>query len=367
MTYAPTTRHHKIIRDYAISLAFWLTTSLLVAWQQHTLATAQRLVITLDDLFVLQAVRYLSIALLTPPLFYIVERWPAKSILRAAAYGIGFVPFSIAFAVIRWCLRAPWIEQVKSWGPRTFGNLVTLSYATFADVLLVYLAIVLAAHAYTYFAISQGQAIERLELRRALAQSELNALKVQLHPHFLFNTLQGISTLIDSDGATAKRMLVKLAHLLRSALKHGSCDLVPFSEEIEFLESYLTLEAMRLGERLQVRWDISPAARAALIPQLILQPLIENAIVHGVACSREGGWIAIEADCSASQLQVRICNSVTGRAESGMGLGIPNTQSRLQYLYGGEATLKFGVASNGVAAASLIVPAFVQHSIKAGS
>ena len=362
--YLPTMRIRKITRDYLLSIAFWLGTSLLVAWQDYTLATAQKLIISLNDLFSLQAVRYMSIALLTPPTFYTVERWPAKNILRAAAYGIGFVPFSIAFGVIRWCLKPPWVEQIMSWGPRTLHNLVTLMYGTFADVLLVYLAIILAAHAYTYFTITQRQAIERLELRRALVQSELNALKIQLHPHFLFNTLQSISTLIDTDGATAKRMLVKLAHLLRSALKHGSCDLVPFNEEIAFLESYLELEAMRLGERLHVRWDITSAARTALIPQLILQPLIENAIRHGVACSRDGGWIAVEADCSPSKLQVRVCNSVAGRSESGMGLGISNTRSRLQYLFGDEATLDFGIASNGIATALITVPGFAKRTIQ---
>jgi hypothetical protein len=98
--YFPTMRIRKITRDYLLSIAFWLTTSLLVAWQDYTLATAQKLIISLNDLFSLQAVRYMSIALLTPPTFYIVERWPAKSILRAAAYGIGFVPFSISFGVI---------------------------------------------------------------------------------------------------------------------------------------------------------------------------------------------------------------------------------------------------------------------------
>jgi two-component system, LytTR family, sensor kinase len=362
--YVPATRFRRILRDYLLSIAFWLTTSVLVAWQHYTLATAQQLVISLDNLFSLQAARYLSIALLTPPLFYIVERWPARSVMRATAYVLGFVPFSAAFAVIRWCLKPPWIEQIRSWGPRTLHTLVTLMYGTFADVLLVYLAVVLAAHAYTYFVIAQRQAVERVELRRALAQSELNALKIQLHPHFLFNTLQGISALIDTDGATAQRMLAKLAHLLRSALKHQSCDLVPFSEEIDFMKSYLELEAMRLGERLQIRWNITAAARNALIPQLILQPLLENAILHGVACSREGGWIAVEADCSASKLQVRVCNSVTGRSQSGLGLGISNTRSRLQYLFGDDATLDFGIAADGIATASVTVPGFAVRSIE---
>ncbi len=215
----------------------------------------------------------MSIALITPPIFYVAKRWP--------------------------------VTNAVSWGSRTLASLVSLVYETFADILLVYLAITVAAHAYYFFSLSQRHEIERLELRRALAQSELESLKLQLHPHFLFNTLHGISTLIDSDGVTAKSMLVKLGALLRTALKHRSGDLAPLPEELDFLTSYLALEKMRLGSRLQVQWQISAGARCALIPQLILQPLVENAIVHGIAYCREGGWINIQSTCADSRLHNR--------------------------------------------------------------
>ena len=106
-----------------------------------------------------------------------------------------------------------------------------------------------------------------LQLRQSLAQSELQMLRAQLHPHFLFNTLQGVSTLIDTDRATAQNMLLTLAGLLRKVLKYGSTDLLPFREELAFVEAYLQLERMRLGRRLEVRWQIAPEVAAALIPQ----------------------------------------------------------------------------------------------------
>jgi len=356
-----------VARDYLLSIIFWLTTSLLVSWQQYSLIVVENIHLSLRDLMVLEAARYFSVALLTPPIFYVAKRWPVKNVLswrRSVAYLLAFIPFSLAFAIIRWCVYPPWSIQTQTWGERTLASLVSLVYETFADVLLLYLAITIAAHAYSYFFLSRRQEIERHDLRRALAQSELQALKLQLHPHFLFNTLHGISTLIDRDPATAKSMLVKLATLLRTALKHDSCDLVPFCEELEFLESYLDLEKMRLGERLQIRWHVSPHARGALIPQLILQPLLENSIVHGIACCRDGGWIDIQATCADAALHITIRNSVGGQQKHGLGLGIPNVRSRLQYLYQDEATFSFLLDPPELATATLVLPAFADFSLR---
>lgn len=354
----------QVARDYLLSIVFWLANAAFIAWQDYNLGRAEQLHISFDSLLLLQTVRYLSIACLTPPVFYLVERWPlnATHVLgRAGAYVLGFVPFTLAFAVIRWCLYPPWESETQSWGARTLWSLVALAYGTFADLLLLYVGIIIAAHAYSYFTLSQRNELERADLRHALAESELYALKGQLRPHFLFNTLQGISTLIDTDRVTAKGMIVKLATLLRSALQHGSCDLVTVGEELEFLGSYLDLEAMRLGKRLQVAWRIAPRARSALIPQLILQPLVENAIVHGIACCREGGWIDIQGDCVESRLEVTIRNSVGGSSQKGLGLGIPNARARLHYLYGAEAVLDFRLEAD-VATAALNIPAFADIS-----
>ena len=131
--------------------------------------------------------------------------------------------------------------------------------------------------------------------RAAKMASDLQSLRTQLHAHFLFNALQGISTLTDSDPGRAKAMILKLSELLRAALRYGDSDLVALGEELKSIEHYLDLEGMRLGDRLQVRWNVQPETRRMLVPQLILQPLVENAIVHGIACCRGGGWIQITA------------------------------------------------------------------------
>lgn len=355
-----------VARDYALSVAFWMPLSLLVGWQMylgdwHGPAA-------LHDILLVYAARYLTVAILTPPICYCVNRWPipGAAIRRTGLYVLGYIPFTVAFAVIRWSILPPWSWQTMSWDPRTLRSLFELlTTDSFADVFLLYLGVVVAAHAYAYFVRGRLQEIERLKLRESLAHSELQALRAQLHPHFLFNTLQGISTLIDSDPVTAQRMLLALAALLRTVLKHGSTDLVTSREELEFVRAYLNLEHMRLGNRLEVRWQIAPEAYVALIPQLLLQPLIENAIVHGIANAREGGWIEVEAGVQDGQLRVRICNSVAGISQPGLRVGLANTKARLKHLYSEDAHLEFQLnAENGLAVALLGLPAFSTISLE---
>jgi LytS/YehU family sensor histidine kinase len=198
-------------------------------------------------------------------------------------------------------------------------------------------------------------------LQQALATSELQALKSQLHPHFLFNTLQGISALIDTEKEHAKTMVLKVSNLLRTALQCASSDVISLDEELKFVGDYLSIEKMRLEDRLEVRWQIDPAARQLLVPQLIMQPLVENAIFHGVACCRGGGWIEISSRRAGGMLEIAIRNSVGGKRQGGMGLGLQNVRARLKHLYEDEATLCFDQGSDGVAIAALVLPAIGPH------
>ena len=258
----PITGIRRLARSYARSLAFWLPIGLLVGWQVYAMYRAAPSVVTLRAMLLDQTERYLIIALLTPPVFYCVDRWPvtSTSAKRVAAYVIGCVPFTLLFVCICWSLPR-FMHATGSWSRHDLSTLYVLISGNFPDVMQLYLAIVIAAHAYAYFVRGKQQEVERLELSEALAQSELQALRAQLHPHFLFNTLQGVSTLIDIDRKAAQSMLGALAGLLRTALTHGSADLVSFREELDFTNAYLELEKMRLGKRLEVRWDIAARDR----------------------------------------------------------------------------------------------------------
>jgi hypothetical protein len=359
----------RLAGDYGRSLAFWLPLSLLVSWQTYSLERRMHLPVVLGQVFLVYAARFLTVAILTPPIFYCVDRWPVTGVTfrRVEAYVLGYLPFSLSFAFIRWLLLPPWMEDTLTWGERNLSTLLQIAYSTFADMLLLYLGIVVAAHAYTYFVRGQRQEIEQLELRQSLAQSELQALRAQLHPHFLFNTLQGVSTLINTDREAAQLMLHTLADLLRTVLKHGSADLVTFREELAFAKAYLDLEQMRLGKRLDVRWEIAPETGGTLIPQLLLQPLIENAVVHGVAHSRSGGWIELQARVQDGRLHVRIANSLAGLTPSGSGVGLANTRARLRYLYADDARFEFQRSeSTATAAAVLDLPALTAPSDATG-
>jgi LytS/YehU family sensor histidine kinase len=227
----------------------------------------------------------------------------------------------------------------------------------FADKVFIYIAIIVAAHAYEYLKRLRRQERERYEYQQALAASELQALKMQLHPHFLFNTLHGIATLVDSDPKTAKAMIVKLSSLLRKALDRDGSDLVPFGDELSFAMEYLDLEKMRFGSRLRIERRVASGTLRLLVPQMILQSLVENAVRHGTACSREGGWVAVAASRKGRVLEIQVSNSVGSKSANGTGVGLRNAQSRLKYLYSGEAALQFSIIADHIATANLTLPA----------
>jgi sensor histidine kinase YesM len=180
---------------------------------------------------------------------------------------------------------------------------------------------------------------------------------MQLHPHFLFNSLHGISTLMDMDRSTAKAMVVKLSNLLRRALQYGGTDLIALDEELRFAREYLDLERMRLGARLAVDWVIDPGTEQILVPHLILQPLLENAVRHGVSHLRDGGWIEISASKRESSLELCVRNSIGQGRARGFGVGLRNTEARLRLLYSDDASLTFTEGGGHMATATILLPA----------
>jgi two-component system, LytTR family, sensor kinase len=348
-----------VVRAYGLSIAVWCGLSLLTGVQYRVFDKAMNIHSSLLDMLLLAESRGFSFALLTPPIFYLARRsiGGARNRFRyLLIYCLGVGPFMLLYACIRWAVLPPWDAALQQYVPRTKHGPLELIHSGFADQITMYIAIVAAAHAYWYFEKLRKQEMENVESQRALAASELQALKMQLHPHFLFNTLHGISTLIDTDQASAKEMVVKLSSLLRGTLEHSSSDLIPLSEELKFVREYLDLEAMRLGTRLNVEWSIAAGTGPALVPQLILQPLVENAVRHGIACSREGGWVEVTSTKRAGVLELCIRNSIGGKRTPGLGVGLRNTEARLRYLYSDEAAFSFAETDH-TAAAILRLPA----------
>jgi hypothetical protein len=331
-----------------------------MAWQQYRIAEEEHLRVSLGSWLVLGGVRFFTVALLTPPIFWIATKAPisAGNVLRRMIYYLaGFLPFVLLFAVIRWSLLPPWYPETQQWGHRSFAALIGLTYTTFGDELVYYLAVVIAAHAAVYLRRLQRQELEQLALKEALAQSELQTLQMQIQPHFLFNTLNGISSLVRSDADRAEQMILRLSSLLRRTLKQDGSDLVRLSDELHLAEDYLDIEGMRLGSRMSVRWDIQPETRDLLVPQFMFQLLIENGVKHGVANCRGQGWIEITSRQTQQALKLEVKNSVNGEIQQGMGVGHQNIRTRLSLLYGTDARLLFH-RRDKVAVATLVLPVF---------
>ncbi len=184
-------------------------------------------------------------------------------------------------------------------------------------------------------------AASRLESQ--LAQANLRMLKMQLHPHFLFNTLNAISSLMHSDVEAADRMIVRLSDLLRMALEKDDRHQVPLESELDFLHRYLAIEQIRFRDRLKVDIDVEPVCLPAQVPRLILQPLVENAIRHGIAMRSAAGRLAIRARRRGARLELSVADDGPGLPPNRPlrpGVGLANTQARLAQLYGGDGSLE---------------------------
>jgi two-component system, LytTR family, sensor kinase len=358
----------RIARSYLWSILIWLSLAPVAAGEDRVSLLDTGLYMPFWMLLLNSGAWMITAALLTPPIFAVVRRYPIVErhrAGRAAGYLLGTLPYLAVSALVRWVLLPPLNTATHQFSHRTLHALFHITHF-FSFQSWCYLAILVAAHGYYAFVRAKAQEVERAELRQALAASELQMLKSQLHPHYLFNTLHGISALIDTDRAKAKASVLKLSSLLRASLEYGNSDLITFAEELKFVRSYLELEQMRLEDRLQISWDVDPETRETLVPQLILQPLVENAILHGISCCRRGGWVQIVSRKSGDRVELEIRNSVGGKSQEGLGLGHRNTTSRLKHLYANEGTFVFRIDPDDVAVATLSFPGFLpqkwQHS-----
>jgi hypothetical protein len=177
---------------------------------------------------------------------------------------------------------------------------------------------------------------------RSSREAELRALRAQIHPHFLFNALNSINALVTAQPEEARRLCLLLADFLRRSLTLGSRDRVQLSEELALAEDLLAIEQVRFGARLRVERQVEEAARGCLVPPLLLQPLVENAVTHGIAQCLDGGTVRIEAGMRGERLRVAIRNprDPEAVARKGTGIGVQNVLRRLEALYGREADLR---------------------------
>jgi two-component system, LytTR family, sensor kinase len=312
-------------------------------------------------------------ALLAPIVLWVARRFPLERGIWKRSVPVHLIAVFVLIFVHVMLTEWVFVSVPNSgWqGRLTWWQRVTRNFIMNFDwEMMTYGAIIGFSHAASYFRQAQDRALRTLQLETRLAEAQLQALQRQLHPHFLFNTLNGISALMHRDVLAADRMLVRLSDLLRMALDRRSAQEVPLTNDLEFLGKYLEIEQARFGDRLAVRFDIDPETLDALVPNLLLQPLVENSVRHAVAARSEGGFVEVIARRTGDVLELKVRDNGPGlpkeRAPSPpRGVGLANTRSRLEHLYGASQRLQFSETPGGGLTVTVVIP-FRRDIVAAG-
>jgi len=285
---------------------------------------------------------------ITPGIFWLARKLPVNGRQRwrnlvlhlplsAASVFVGIILISLVTnpLIIARVGFAGWLMAVAMEFRRVFAIIIPIYWATLA-----------AAHAVHWYRENERRALREAELATLLERTRRDLLRMQLQPHFLFNTLHAVSALMERDVPAARRMLTRLSDLLRLALDDDSRHEVSLEEEVEFLDRYAEIQKIRFGGRLAVTYDIAPETRRLLVPRLVLQPLVENAITHGLSRLERPGSVRVETRRDGGRLVLRVVDDGEGLETGELtreGVGIGNTRARLEQLYGVDH--RFGIAN----------------------
>ena len=333
----------------AFASQFYLSSNLLgrpVSW-------GQAISYSLEDWYVY--------ALLAWPVVLLARRFPPETATpwrNAAIHLAAAMLFSLCYVVLRAVVNQVHNAYVDD--PSTFQDVFQpLFVKTFPFNLLVYGAILTLSHALDYYRKYLERTVQALELEKHLTEARLQSLLRQLKPHFLFNTLNGIASLMHSDVDAADRMLVRLSELLRQTMAQSGAPRTPLRDEVAFLEKYLEIERIRFRDRLAVSLEVEPATLDALVPSLILQPLVENAIRHGIEPHERPGRIVLRTARDGDNLVLAVVDNGGGVPAGGFareGIGLANTRARLAELYGREHRFELANEPGGGLCIRLVFP-----------
>jgi len=330
--------------------------STLQAVRLTTLNSKEGMPLQLGKLLILNLAFWYIPALLTPSIVAVARRFRldgerrlrAIAVHAVAAFGFMVVRF-IAMLGVRLLLWTDAIKLVTSWTYLQRQFLLDVDW-----FLMVYGVIVGISHAIAYYHETEERKLKEARLETRLMEAQLKTLQAELHPHFLFNTLHAISTLIHRDPEAADRMISRLSDLLRITFDRSGEAKVTLKEEIEFLQKYLDIEQTRFPDRLTVRVEIDPDSLDAEVPRMILQPLVENAIKHGIAPNADRGHLQITAGRQDQTLWMEVRDNGAGLHGGTLkrlrtGVGLSNTRARLECLYSGQHRLEFTDLHGGLA------------------
>ena len=294
--------------------------------------------------------------LLTPLVFRLATRFnltaPAGR-ARWLPYLLGHAGASVGITILYRGLYLGALHLTGTLGGPLSWQLILASVNVWIPI---YWMVLFVAYALDYHDKWQHRNLDAMRLEMQLVQAQLLALKQQLNPHFLFNTLNAIATLIGDEPRKAQRMTAKLGEFLRMVLDHSEAQQVPLAHELRFIELYLEMEQLRFSDRLVVTYEVSPTALAALVPHLLLQPLVENAVRHGLSAGGRGE-LHIQADRREGKLVLEVRDSGPGPLPAGpRGVGLTNSEQRLRALYGEHFVLALRPAPGQGTAVHLELP-----------
>lgn len=312
-------------------------------------------------LVLMNLVTWVGYAMWMPAIFWLGRRfrfdrqgwWRALLVHGPASLVITSVHLAYV-GTTRWFLQG-----VRGGDPELLTTILDAFFRTVDQTLPVYWAIIGLQHAVDYYRQARAREVRAARLETRLLSSQLQALQQQLHPHFLFNTLHAISTLVHRDPDKADLMIERLSDLLRITLRKDGVQEVELAEELEYVRAYLDIEQVHFGSRLRIEYRIDAAALDALVPTLILQPIVENAIRHGLEPLVRPGTLTIEAEADGDVLVLRVRDDGVGFAKTFKrrdGVGLANTRSRLDRLYGEAAALTMHEQPSGGVRVDVTIP-----------
>lgn len=352
-------------------LGGWTIFGLFMAGQTYfALARAGHPVMWNVTLFREMAYAYVWAAL-TPFILSLAQRYPLDAKRWITHTGLHIVACFV-FAIVHrfgFSLITMTIEATPA-NPFSFEKLFVtiLSYLDYG--VLLYWSLLLLQHSLEYFQRYKEHEVKALQLEAQLALAQLQSLKMQLQPHFLFNTLNAISVLIDRHPETARNMILKLADLLRMTLENGNAQEIPLRQELELLDNYMQIEQTRFEDRLNVTMHIDPETLNAIVPNLILQPIVENAMRHGVATHRGSATVEVRASRQNGSLLLEVQDNGPGIARPHQikeGIGFSNTTARLQQLYGERYRFEITNAAEGGCIATIVIPFSSENRLTAST
>jgi len=345
-------------RAWVAGFLAWTVLALLSALQNIVFLTSIGEQFRVAPIITRALADWYTCGLFTPVYFWLVRRYPIDRARWKSSVPLYLASTSV-FVVLKYTLYLQVLRVIlPALADRSLGD--TLA-GSFIFETIAFWCVLGVVHALVFYERFRDREVQAAELKAQLSAAQLDSLVAQLHPHFLFNTLQGVSTLMHRDPAGADTMLSRLSELLRRTLQRGDRQEVRLAEEMEVLSHYVGIIQVRFGDRLVFDTDIPGSVATALVPHFILQPLVENALQHGIARRAGAGHVRVSASREGDALSLRVTDDGPGLGSSSKafpagGIGLNNTRLRLVRLYGPHQRLTLAPVEGGGLRVELMLP-----------